>query len=98
MAEVTAALITGQETLELQRFPRTSPPPGCITVDISLCGICGTDIASFRSGPLQSPALCGTEWAGTGADAGVDVDNPGRGGIGRARCGEGGRGAGVGGG
>jgi (R,R)-butanediol dehydrogenase/meso-butanediol dehydrogenase/diacetyl reductase len=75
MADVTAGLITGKETLEFRRFPRTSPQPGCITVDVSLCGICGTDISSFRSGHLHSPAVCGHEWVGTVADVGAEVDD-----------------------
>ncbi len=74
MANVTAGLITGQETVEFQVFPQTAPGPGCITIDIMLCGICGTDIAAFRSGHLHSPAVCGHEWVGTVTDIGAGVD------------------------
>ncbi|WP_409329680.1 zinc-dependent alcohol dehydrogenase [Trujillonella humicola] len=64
MGEVTAALITGREALEYRGFPRTPPPEGCVSVEISLCGICGTDVASWRTGHLHSPAVCGHEWVG----------------------------------
>ena len=74
MADVTAALITGQERLEYLTFPSSRPQPGCVTVDIALCGICGTDIGSFRSGHLHSPAVCGHEWVGTVSDLGAGVD------------------------
>jgi (R,R)-butanediol dehydrogenase / meso-butanediol dehydrogenase / diacetyl reductase len=74
VAEITAALITGKETLELRTFAQAPPQTGCVTVNISLCGICGTDIASFRSGHLHSPAVCGHEWVGTVSDVGTGVD------------------------
>jgi (R,R)-butanediol dehydrogenase/meso-butanediol dehydrogenase/diacetyl reductase len=73
MGEVTAALITGKETLEFRTFPQQSPPPRCVAVDISLCGICGTDIASYRSGHLHSPAVCGHEWVGVLSAVGAEA-------------------------
>ena len=72
MADVTAGMITGKETVEFLTFPHEDPPPGCLSVDIALCGICGTDIASFRSGHLHQPAVCGHEWVGTVGDVGPD--------------------------
>jgi (R,R)-butanediol dehydrogenase / meso-butanediol dehydrogenase / diacetyl reductase len=74
MSDVTAALITAKETVSIRRFPQEPPPPGCVTIDISLCGICGTDIHSFASGHLHSPAVCGHEWVGTVAATGACVD------------------------
>jgi (R,R)-butanediol dehydrogenase / meso-butanediol dehydrogenase / diacetyl reductase len=74
MSDVTAALITARATVTFRRFTQAPPPPGCVTIDISLCGICGTDIHSFRSGHLHSPAVCGHEWVGTVAAAGTGVD------------------------
>ena len=74
MAEVLAGLITGKETVEFRTFPQAPPATGCVTVDIALCGICGTDIASYHSGHLHSPAVCGHEWVGTVTDVGSGVD------------------------
>jgi (R,R)-butanediol dehydrogenase / meso-butanediol dehydrogenase / diacetyl reductase len=74
MSDVTAALITAKETVTLRRFTQAPPPPGCVTIDIRLCGICGTDIHSFSSGHLHSPAVCGHEWVGTVAATGAGVD------------------------
>lgn len=71
---VTAALVTGRETLEFHGFPRRPPPVGCVRVDISLCGICGTDVASWRTGHLHSPAVCGHEWVGVVAAVGRGVE------------------------
>jgi (R,R)-butanediol dehydrogenase / meso-butanediol dehydrogenase / diacetyl reductase len=74
MSDDTAALITAKETVTLRRFPQAAPPPGGVTVEIRLCGICGTDIHSFVSGHLHSPAVCGHEWVGTVAATGAGVD------------------------
>jgi (R,R)-butanediol dehydrogenase / meso-butanediol dehydrogenase / diacetyl reductase len=75
VSDVTAALITAKETVTLRRFPQAAPPPGGVTIDIRLCGICGTDIHSFASGHLHSPAVCGHEWVGTVAATGAGVDD-----------------------
>lgn len=72
--DVVAALITGQQSVELRPFAPAPPQPGCVTVEITLCGICGTDIASYRSGHLHSPAVCGHEWVGVIAEIGAGVD------------------------
>ena len=73
MSDVTAGMITGQETVEFLRFAEEPPGPGCVTVDIALCGVCGTDIASFRSGHLHSPSVCGHEWVGHVGTVGASV-------------------------
>jgi (R,R)-butanediol dehydrogenase/meso-butanediol dehydrogenase/diacetyl reductase len=74
MSEVTAGMITGKETVEFLTFSHQPTPRGCVTVDITLCGICGTDIASFRSGHLHQPSVCGHEWVGTVGDIGAAVE------------------------
>ncbi len=74
MALVHAALITGADELELRPFEDAAPTQGMLTVDISLCGVCGTDISSFRSGHLHSPAVCGHEWVGVVSAVGPGVD------------------------
>lgn len=72
-ATVTAALITGAGALELRDFPDAPPPAGAVTVDITLSGICGTEVASYRHGHLHSPAVCGHEWTGVVTAVGVGV-------------------------
>ena len=74
MADVTAGMITGQGTVEFLRFAEEPPAPGCVSVDITLCGVCGTEIASFRNGHLHSPAVCGHEWVGTIGAVGPAVE------------------------
>lgn len=60
-----AGLVTGRERIEFVEVPDPVPPEGGIVVDISLCGICGTDVHAFRSGEPYEPAICGHEWVGT---------------------------------
>ncbi|CAN5436944.1 galactitol-1-phosphate 5-dehydrogenase [soil metagenome] len=60
-----AALITGAETVELREFDDPVPPELGVVVDISFCGICGTDVHAYQSGRPYTPAICGHEWSGT---------------------------------
>lgn len=58
-------LITGKGSLELVDVPEPVPAETGVVVDISYCGICGTDIHAYRSGDPYEPAICGHEWSGT---------------------------------
>jgi (R,R)-butanediol dehydrogenase/meso-butanediol dehydrogenase/diacetyl reductase len=69
-----AALITRAERLELVDVEVAPPGPGTVVVDITLCGICGTEVGSYRSGVLHSPSVCGHEWVGVISAVGVQVD------------------------
>lgn len=59
-----AALITGRERIEQRGFPEPEAVPGAAVVGIDRCGICGTDVAAWRSGQPYAPFLCGHEWTG----------------------------------
>ncbi|MBJ20206.1 MAG: alcohol dehydrogenase catalytic domain-containing protein [bacterium] len=60
-----AALITGRAQLELREFPEPEPVEGAAVLRVDRCGICGTDVAAYRSGDPYAPFLCGHEWTGT---------------------------------
>lgn len=47
-----AALITGRRTLELREFDEPVPAEQGVVVDITYCGICGTDVHAYRSGEI----------------------------------------------
>jgi (R,R)-butanediol dehydrogenase/meso-butanediol dehydrogenase/diacetyl reductase len=70
---VKAAMITGQGQLELLDFDEPRPAPSGVVVDLAYCGICGTDVASYRTGHLHSPSVCGHEWTGTVSAVGKEV-------------------------
>ena len=69
-----AALITGKELIEFVDFDDPSPEPEQIVVDITYCGICGTDIHSFQSDGAAWPSTCGHEWTGFVSKTGSSVD------------------------
>lgn len=62
-----AALVTGKETIELREFAEPEVTDGKVVVDISYCGICGTDLHAWLSGEPYNPAICGHEWVGYAA-------------------------------
>ena len=57
-----AAVITGQHRVEVIEVPDPVPAVNGVVVDITLCGICGTDLHAFQSGAPYNPAICGHEW------------------------------------
>jgi (R,R)-butanediol dehydrogenase / meso-butanediol dehydrogenase / diacetyl reductase len=69
-----AALISGVGQVDLVEVDEAAPRPGTLTVDITLCGICGTEVGSYRSGVLHSPSVCGHEWVGVVSAVGAQVD------------------------
>jgi (R,R)-butanediol dehydrogenase/meso-butanediol dehydrogenase/diacetyl reductase len=66
-------LITGQEKIEFVEFPTPVAEAGQAVVEISHCGICGTDLHAFHTGSPYNPAICGHEWAGTVSAVGKDA-------------------------
>ena len=67
-------LVTGKRTVELVEMPTPQPDPGKAVVDISYCGICGTDVHAFQSGNPYHAAICGHEWVGHVSAIGSGVD------------------------
>ena len=68
-----AHLITGRERIEAREVPEPEARAGAAVVAIERCGICGTDVAAWRSGNPYPPFLCGHEWVGRVAAAGSGV-------------------------
>ena len=56
-------------------MPAPEPSRGKAVVEISHCGICGTDVHAYQSGQPYNPAICGHEWAGTVSAVGTGVGN-----------------------
>ena len=74
MVVVRAAVITGERGLEWLEVRDPVPAPGGVVVDISRCGICGTDVHAYLRGGTYPPALSGHEWTGTVSAVATGVD------------------------
>lgn len=61
---VFAAVITGKSEVQIRDVPEPEPTADGVVVDITYCGICGTDIHAYQSGRAYNPAVCGHEWTG----------------------------------
>ena len=68
-----AALITGAGQLEIRDFPDPTPTDTGVVVDVTFCGVCGTDVQAYTSGRAYTPAICGHEWTGTVSAVGRSV-------------------------
>jgi (R,R)-butanediol dehydrogenase/meso-butanediol dehydrogenase/diacetyl reductase len=67
--------VTGKREISLREMPEPEPSAGKAVVEISHCGICGTDLHAWASGATYNPAICGHEWAGIVAARGAGVAN-----------------------
>ena len=70
-----AGLITGQRRFELVEVPEPVAAEGQALVQIEACGICGSDVAAYRSGKPYPAILHGHEWTGIVIGLGSGVTN-----------------------
>ena len=68
-----AGLVTGRRQLEFVEFPEPEATAGRAVVQVSYCGICGTDLHAWLSGEPYNPAICGHEWCGEVSAVGAGV-------------------------
>jgi (R,R)-butanediol dehydrogenase / meso-butanediol dehydrogenase / diacetyl reductase len=68
-----AGLIRGKGRFELAEVASPTPGEGEAVVDISRCGICGSDVHAYAEGWAYAPGLCGHEWVGTVREVGSGV-------------------------
>ncbi|HCU91874.1 MAG TPA: butanediol dehydrogenase [Actinobacteria bacterium] len=93
MTTMQAALLREFGKLEVEEVPVPEPGPGEVLVRVKACGICGTDLEEWLSGPLfipaatphpvtgaRAPLVLGHEFAGeiTAAGDGVTEPSPGQ--------------------
>jgi (R,R)-butanediol dehydrogenase / meso-butanediol dehydrogenase / diacetyl reductase len=70
-----AGLVTAQRTFELIDMPEPEAVASTAVVQVSKCGICGTDLHGFLGATPYNPAICGHEWVGTVSAVGAGVSN-----------------------
>lgn len=68
-------LITGARQFRFHDVSERQLKQGGAIVDITLCGICGSDVSAWRSGAHYPAGLCGHEW--TGIVSAIAMEIPG---------------------
>lgn len=82
-----AAMWHARHDIRIETVPDPGPPgPGEVILKVTSCGICGTDLEEFESGPIfipvdkpnplsgqQAPLILGHEFAGEVVEVGRDV-------------------------
>lgn len=67
-----AAVYVGDGRIAVEQVPRPEPGPGEVLVEISECGICGSDLHMVLERYAKSGAILGHEWSGIVAAAPSD--------------------------
>ena len=70
-----AGVIRGKGLFELAEVAEPRPGEGQAVVEISRCGICGSDVHAFVEGWPYAPAVCGHEWIGVVSDVAKGVSS-----------------------
>jgi len=71
--DMTASVYVGDGRLEVQQVAMPELGPGDVLVEISHCGVCGTDLHLVLEQIARPGSVLGHEWAGTIAELGSDV-------------------------
>src|SRR5690242_14251072 len=69
-----AAVYTGDGAIEVQEIAIPELGPGDALVEVSHCGICGTDLHLVLEQYARPGSVLGHEWSGTLAAVGADVN------------------------
>jgi len=69
-----AAVYVGEGAIEVQRLPVPAIGPNDVLLEVSHCGICGTDLHLVLERYARPGSVLGHEWAGTVAAVGDEVN------------------------
>ncbi len=69
-----AAVYVGEGAIEVQDLPIPALGPRDVLVEVSHCGICGTDLHLVLERYARPGSVLGHEWAGTVAAVGAEID------------------------
>lgn len=77
MPTMMAAMYYGAGDIRVEQVPRPDPGEGEVLVRVHLCGICGSDLRTYRKAPppggFPVPRILGHEFSGTVAELGDGV-------------------------
>lgn len=71
--EMLAAVYVAPREMDVRRVPVPTVGPGTVLVEVSHCGICGTDLHLVLEGYARPDSILGHEWAGSIAAVGEGV-------------------------
>jgi 2-desacetyl-2-hydroxyethyl bacteriochlorophyllide A dehydrogenase len=74
MTTMPAAVYVGDGTIDVQQLPVPELGPRDVLVEVSHCGICGTDLHLVLEQYARAGSVLGHEWSGTIAAVGEAVD------------------------
>src|SRR3954451_11809344 len=69
-----AAVYVGDGAIEVQELPVPELGPDEVLIEVSHCGICGTDLHLVLEQYARPGSVLGHEWAGTIAALGSEVE------------------------
>lgn len=76
---MAAAVLHGPGDLQVEPLPVPTPGPGEVLVEVSHCGVCGTDLHMVIDGWGRPGSVGGHEWSGTVIATGPGVTTPAEG-------------------
>jgi len=68
-----AAVFHGPYSIAVEDVPVPEPKPGQVLVRVRDCGICGSDVAAYKTGMYEDGLIIGHEFAGEIAEVGEGV-------------------------
>src|SRR4051794_12029210 len=71
---MAAAVYTGDGAVEVQHLPVPEPGEYDVLIEVSHCGICGTDLHLVLERYARPGSVLGHEWSGTIADVGAGAN------------------------
>lgn len=74
MSEYRYAVFTGEKKIEIRTAPIPSAERGGVVVKITYCGICGSDVSTWKAGNFGYESTFGHEWTGVIAEVGEGVE------------------------
>ena len=60
-----AVVLNGKDDLTVEELPVPAPGPGEVLVEVSHCGVCGSDLHMVIDGWGRKGSVEGHEWSGT---------------------------------
>ena len=65
----------GKGDVQIQDYEQPTIEPEEVLIKVSYCGICGTDVAAFKTGNYVPGLIIGHEFSGAVVEVGPEVDN-----------------------